>query len=127
MAKKQKGARSAKNGIGIVSIPFGLISLDDFLQAPFTKDLIEPLKAKVKDPQQLLKGFLMFYQVVELKAQLIEQGQEEICDAPEAQDQLFELASKNVSDNYGAILAAIGLVDVARVLAMLINDQATND
>lgn len=127
MVKKQKGARSTKNGIGIEGIPFGLLSVDDILQAPVTQGMIVAIKATSDDPLQRLNAFLVSYQVVDIKAQLIAKGHDEICNAPEAQEYFFELASKNLQENYREILTAIGSKDVVRLLAMFANDEATND
>jgi hypothetical protein len=127
MAKKQKIAKIVKGKTEIEGIPFGILSLDDFLQAPFTQGLIAAIKTESDDPLQRLNTFLMSYQLVDIKVQLIAKGQDEICNAPEAQEYFFELATKNVLENYGGILAAIGSQDVARLLAMFTNDATTNE
>ena len=69
----------------------------------------------------------MSYQLVDIKAQLIAKGQDEICNTPEAQEYFFELATNNVLENYGGILAAIGSKDVARLLAMFTNGATTSE
>lgn len=127
MAKKQKIAKIVKIKTELEGIPFGILSLDDFLQAPFTQGLITAIKTESDDPLQRLNTFLMSYQLVDIKAQLIAKGQDEICNAPEAQEYFFELATKNVLENYGGILAAIGEKKVARLFAMFANNNATND
>lgn len=89
--------------------------------------MIVAIKATSDDPLQRLNAFLVSYQVVDIKAQLIAKGHDEICNAPEAQEYFFELASKNLQENYREILTAIGSKDVVRLLAMFANDEATND
>ncbi|CAJ2902488.1 Uncharacterised protein [Burkholderia pseudomallei] len=127
MAKKHKNAKIVNSEIEVEGIPFGIISVDDFLQDPFTQNLISSIKKDGNDPIQCMTFFLVSYQIVDIKAQLMAKGQYALANDPEALDHFFEMASTNVLVNYSGILAAIGEKTVARLFAMFANNEATND
>ncbi|OMS52741.1 hypothetical protein AQ745_04260 [Burkholderia pseudomallei] len=89
--------------------------------------MISSIKKDGNDPIQCMTFFLVSYQIVDIKAQLMAKGQYALANDPEALDHFFEMASTNVLVNYSGILAAIGEKTVARLFAMFANNEATND
>lgn len=62
--------------VHIHAIPNGVYSLQEFLDAPIADAIIASLKINRHSKEKRLKLFLIFYQDIDLVAQLVQQGHE---------------------------------------------------
>lgn len=99
-------------------IPFGPLTLENYIGSAKGKEVIRQLKTIGADPEALVLPFLASYQVMDIMMQLYKKGRTKNC-SPEEQEKIYEFSSRYVVENFTPIVQEIGQKRMAKVLKAL--------
>jgi hypothetical protein len=101
----------------IKGIPHGLLTPQEFVETNFGEEMAANLSANDNKPEENLIPFLVAYQYMDLKAQLMALGKHEEPSTPEGEEALRDLAIQNVSENFHEIVQGLGSEGMGVILS----------
>lgn len=100
--------KTASTHLVIKGIPHGLLTPQEFVGTNFGKEMAANLSANGNNPEENIIPFLVAYQYMDLKAQLMALGKHEDPSTPEGEEALRDLAVQNVSESFQEIVQGLG-------------------
>ena len=100
--------KTATTHLVIKGIPHGLLTPQEFVGTNFGKETAANLSANGNNPEENIIPFLVAYQYMDLKAQLMALGKHEDPSTPEGEEALRDLAVQNVSESFQEIVQGLG-------------------
>lgn len=100
--------KTATTHLVIKGIPHGLLTPQEFVGTNFGKEMAANLSANGNNPEENIIPFLVAYQYMDLKAQLMALGKHEDPSTPEGEEALRDLAVQNVSESFQEIVQGLG-------------------
>ena len=109
--------KPANTHLVIKGIPHGLLNPQEFIETNFGKEMATNLSVNGNKPEENLIPFLVAYQYMDLKAQLMALGKHEDPSTPEGEEALRDLAVQNVSENFHEIVQGLGSEGMGVILS----------
>lgn len=108
---------TAQTHLVIKGIPHGLLTPKEFVETKFGKEMAANLSANGNNPEENIIPFLVAYQYMDLKAQLMALGKHEDPSTPEGEEALRDLAVQNVSESFQEIVQGLGSEGMSVILS----------
>lgn len=119
MSKKE-----ATPELDLPGIPFGILTLEQFIESPEGQEVIQTMKTHIRDPYTLIGPCLVSYQYYDMLAQLNSKSVPMLEER--ANDEvLLDLATRYVITNLAHIVSDIGQERLDNLIKLLSPDEAT--
>lgn len=109
--------------LDLPGIPFGILTLEHFIESPDGQEIIQTMKTMSRDPHILIGPLLVSYQYTDMVAQLnhraIPMKEERAND-----EVLLDLATRHVIEHLALIVRDIGQERLDNLIRLLSPDSA---